>query len=82
MPDYEPASGLVDPEPIHCLADDRPPDVVDPLSTCAPSRMRLIAAHANALDTSRELKPGLPLVGTGGQPIRDDIEFDYTLFPG
>ena len=44
--------------------------------------MRLVAVHANALDKSRELKPEIPLAGIGGQPIRDEIEFEYTLCPG
>lgn len=44
--------------------------------------MRLVAVHTNALDRSRQLKPEIPLVGIGDQPIRDEIEFEYILCPG
>ena len=41
--------------------------------------MRLVAVHTNALDRSRRLKPEIPHFGIGGQPIRDEIEFEYRL---
>jgi len=41
--------------------------------------MTLVAVHHNALAESRKLKPEIPLVGLGGQPIRDEIEFEHRL---
>jgi ribosomal protein S18 acetylase RimI-like enzyme len=34
---------------------------------------RLAALHAGALERSRELKPGIPLVGEHGIPLRDEL---------
>lgn len=33
----------------------------------------------NMLETSRKLKPGIPLLGIGGIQIRDEIELELTL---
>jgi hypothetical protein len=41
--------------------------------------MRLVAVHREALERSRKLKPEIPLIGLGGEPIRDEIEFEYRL---
>jgi N-acetylglutamate synthase-like GNAT family acetyltransferase len=35
--------------------------------------------HVNAIETSRRLKPSIPLVGSFGIPIRDEIEFEKHL---
>jgi ribosomal protein S18 acetylase RimI-like enzyme len=39
----------------------------------------LVAVHRNALDDSRRLKPGIPLVGKDGIPLRDEIELEKML---
>jgi len=39
----------------------------------------LVAIHANALQHSRTLKPGIPLLGYEGIPIRDEIEMEIRL---
>ena len=39
----------------------------------------LAAVHANALETSRRLKPGIPLLGIDGIPLRDEIELEMHL---
>jgi len=36
----------------------------------------LVAVHRNAVTRSRELKPGIPLIGADGIPIRDEIELE------
>lgn len=35
--------------------------------------------YRNALDVSRRLKPGIPLIGENGIPLRHEIEFEMTL---
>jgi GNAT superfamily N-acetyltransferase len=40
---------------------------------------RLAAIHCGAVTRSRELKPEIPFVGSGGVPIEDEIEFDLEL---
>ena len=37
---------------------------------------RLVAVHADAVARSRESKPEIPLVGDGGVPIADELEFE------
>jgi ribosomal protein S18 acetylase RimI-like enzyme len=37
---------------------------------------RLVAVHAGAVDRSRRLKPEIPLVGDGGAPIVDELEYE------
>jgi len=37
---------------------------------------RLAAVHLDAVTRARELKPGIPPVGTGGVAIRDELEFE------
>ena len=32
--------------------------------------------RANMLEISRKLKPGIPLVGNAGIPLRDELEFE------
>ncbi|HEY0605473.1 MAG TPA: GNAT family N-acetyltransferase [Herpetosiphonaceae bacterium] len=44
--------------------------------------MTLVAVHHNALAESRKLKPEIPLVGLGGKPLRDEIEFEFRLGAG
>ncbi len=39
----------------------------------------LVAVYRNALEQSRRLKPEIPLVGTDGIPIRDEIELELIL---
>ena len=41
--------------------------------------LSLVAIHHNALHESRKLKPEIPLVGLGGKPLRDEIEFECRL---
>jgi DNA-3-methyladenine glycosylase I len=40
---------------------------------------RRVAVHRNALELSRKLKPEIPLLGVGGAPIRDEIEFQIVF---
>jgi ribosomal protein S18 acetylase RimI-like enzyme len=40
---------------------------------------RLVAVHRDALKETRRLKPGLPLVGMDGIPLRDEIELEMLL---
>ena len=37
---------------------------------------RLVAVREGELRRSRELKPEIPLVGVGGVPIRDELEYE------
>jgi ribosomal protein S18 acetylase RimI-like enzyme len=37
---------------------------------------RLVAVREGELERSRELKPEIPLVGDGGEPIRDELEYE------
>ena len=39
----------------------------------------LVAVHRNALETSRRLKPEIPLTGYDGIPLRDEIELEMLL---
>jgi len=39
----------------------------------------LVAVHSHAIETSRKLKPGIPLLGNDGIPIRDEVEFAIEL---
>ena len=39
----------------------------------------LVAVYRNALETSRRLKPEIPLVGTDGIPLRDELELELLL---
>lgn len=39
----------------------------------------IVTIHENAVETSRELKPEIPLVGLDGIPIRDEIELEYLI---
>lgn len=39
----------------------------------------LVAVHRNALERSRELKPGIPLVGENRIPLRDEIELETLI---
>ncbi len=38
-----------------------------------------VAVHAGAVTAARQLKPGIPLLGQAGVPIRDEIEFELRL---
>lgn len=40
---------------------------------------RLSALYPNALETSRRLKPSIPLVGIDGIPLRDEVELELIL---
>ena len=37
---------------------------------------RLVAVRGGELERSRRLKPEIPLVGVGGAPIRDELEYE------
>lgn len=39
----------------------------------------IATVHANAIESSRRLKPSIPLSGNFGIPIRDEIEFEKWL---
>ena len=41
--------------------------------------LRLVAVYPNALERSRMLKPGIPLVGRDGIPLRDELELELLL---
>ena len=41
--------------------------------------MKLVAIHKNALVEARRIKPEIPLIGVGGIPITDELEFDLLL---
>jgi ribosomal protein S18 acetylase RimI-like enzyme len=41
----------------------------------------LVAVHRNALELSRKLKAGIPLIGNDGIPLRDEIELELILPP-
>ena len=40
---------------------------------------RVEAVHEGAMDSSRQMKPSIPLVGHDGTPIRDEIELAMEL---
>jgi ribosomal protein S18 acetylase RimI-like enzyme len=42
----------------------------------------LRAVHPNAIEQSRQLKPGIPRLGIDGIPIRDEIELEIRLENG
>ena len=37
---------------------------------------RLVATHVGAVTESRKLKPEIPLLGEGGVPINDELEYE------
>ena len=39
----------------------------------------IAAIHINALERARKLKPGIPLTGADGIPLRDEIELEMRL---
>lgn len=39
----------------------------------------LVAVHRGALDKSRKIKPGIPLMGANNIPLRDEIELEMIL---
>jgi len=39
----------------------------------------LAAAHIGAMESSRALKPSIPLTGMDGIPIRDELEFEIWM---
>lgn len=41
--------------------------------------LRIAAIHCGAIAESRKLKPEIALVGIGGRPIEDEIEFELPL---
>ncbi len=40
---------------------------------------RLVAVYPNAVIEARELKPEIPMIGTHGIPIRDELELEIAL---
>lgn len=41
----------------------------------------LVAVHRGAVNDSRKIKPGIPLIGANGIPLRDEIELEMILKP-
>ena len=41
--------------------------------------LALVAVHRNALEESRRIKPEIPLIGSDGIPLRDEIELEIDL---
>lgn len=41
--------------------------------------MTLVRVHHNAVVDARQIKPEIPLTGVDGQPICDEIEFEFDL---
>ena len=39
----------------------------------------LVAVHRNAVDEARKIKPQIPLIGSDGIPLRDEIELEMKL---
>lgn len=39
----------------------------------------LVAVHRGAVNESRKVKPGIPLIGNDGIPLRDEIELEMSL---
>lgn len=39
----------------------------------------LVAVHRGAVNESRKIKPGIPLIGNDGIPLRDEIELEMRL---
>lgn len=44
--------------------------------------MTLVAVRHGAVKAARILKPGIPLVGEGGEPIEDELEYELRPQPG
>jgi ribosomal protein S18 acetylase RimI-like enzyme len=42
-------------------------------------RWRECAIHRGAVTEVRRLKPGIPLIGAAGEPIEDEIEFEWLI---
>jgi len=40
---------------------------------------RVVAVREGAVDEARKLKPSIPLIGAGGVPITDELEFERRL---
>ena len=40
---------------------------------------QLAAIHRGAVDEARKIKPGIPLIGENGIPLRDEIELEMKL---
>ncbi|HET9914532.1 MAG TPA: GNAT family N-acetyltransferase [Anaerolineales bacterium] len=40
---------------------------------------RIVAVYPGAVNESRKIKPGIPLVGMNGIPLRDEIELEINL---
>jgi N-acetylglutamate synthase-like GNAT family acetyltransferase len=40
----------------------------------------LKAIYENAIEGSRKIKPEIPMIGIGGVPIKDELEFEYQLY--
>jgi GNAT superfamily N-acetyltransferase len=39
----------------------------------------MVAVHRDAITQARALKPGIPLTGEHGIPVRDEIEFEFPI---
>ena len=41
--------------------------------------LQIVAVYPHAIERSRKLKPGIPLVGNDGIPLRDELELEVSL---
>lgn len=57
-------------------------DNVDALRFYQKRGFALVRLYRRAIENSRRLKPGIPLVGAYGIPIRDEIELEMVLHDG
>ncbi|GHO54224.1 GNAT family N-acetyltransferase [Ktedonobacter robiniae] len=54
-------------------------DNIDALRFYQKRGFTLVAVHRDAISGSRKIKPGIPLLGAHGIPIRDEIELEFLL---
>lgn len=54
-------------------------DNVDAMRFYQRRNFHLVAVHRNAIKLSRKLKPSIPLNGSYGIPLRDEIELEFIL---
>jgi ribosomal protein S18 acetylase RimI-like enzyme len=40
---------------------------------------RLVEVREGEIERSRRLKPEIPLLGEGGVPIRDELEYEFSM---
>lgn len=54
-------------------------DNIDALKFYQKRGFRITKIYPNAIDKARKLKPGIPLVGDYGIPMKDAIELEYEI---